>query len=115
MSEFSDDIFTEPRGYSVNTLAELGSLTGIARVWEGIRGLYVKPKAEGPKQQAYIERIELQPIDPQTNGPQLFYGLRYHTHITKPDQVKSIMIRWAIGFGSLPPIASFTPSPFPAA
>lgn len=89
MSEFLDDIFTEPRGYSVNTLAELGPLTGMAGVWEGIRGLDVKPKAEGPKQQAYIERIELQPIDPQTNGPQLFYGLRYHTHITKPDQVKT--------------------------
>ncbi len=24
-----------------------------------------------------------------TNGPQLLYGLRYHTHITKPDQVKT--------------------------
>jgi len=22
----------------------------------------------------FVERIELQPIDPQTNGPQLFYG-----------------------------------------
>jgi hypothetical protein len=31
----------------------------------------------------------MQPIDPQTNGPQLFYGLRYHLHITKPDQVKT--------------------------
>lgn len=31
----------------------------------------------------------MQPIDPQTNGPQLFYGLRYHTHVTKPDQVKT--------------------------
>ena len=47
------------------------------------------PKAEGPKKQAFFERIELQPIDPQTNGPQLLYGLRYHTHITKPDQVKT--------------------------
>ncbi|HNG82208.1 MAG TPA: heme-binding beta-barrel domain-containing protein, partial [Burkholderiaceae bacterium] len=46
-------------------------------------------KAEGPKKQAYVERIELQPIDPQTNGPQLLYGLRYHTHVTKPDQVKT--------------------------
>jgi hypothetical protein len=49
----------------------------------------VKPKAEGAKKQAYVERIELQPIDPQTNGPQLLYGLRYHTFITKPDQVKT--------------------------
>jgi hypothetical protein len=61
----------------------------MAGIWEGQRGLDVKPKADGPRKQAYIERIELQPIDPQTNGPQLFYGLRYHTHITKPDQVKT--------------------------
>jgi hypothetical protein len=61
----------------------------MAGIWEGARGLDVKPKAEGPKKQAYIERIELQPIDPQTNGPQLLYGLRYHTHITKPDQIKT--------------------------
>ena len=89
MSDFPSDIFTEPQGYSVNTLEQLGPLTGMAGIWEGIRGLDVKPKAEGPKKQAYVERIELQPIDPQTNGPQLFYGLRYHTHITKPDQVKT--------------------------
>jgi len=89
MSDFPNDIFTEPQGYSVNTLDQLGPLTGMAGIWEGIRGLDLKPKAEGPKKQAYIERIELQPIDPQTNGPQLFYGLRYHTHITKPDQVKT--------------------------
>ena len=89
MSNFPSDIFTEPQGYSVNTLEQLGPLTGMAGIWEGVRGLDIKPKAEGPKKQAYVERIELQPIDPQTNGPQLFYGLRYHTHITKPDQVKS--------------------------
>ena len=28
----------------------------------------------------------MQPIDPQANGPQLFYGLRYHTHILKPGE-----------------------------
>jgi len=89
MKEFPQDIFTEPKGYSVNTLENLGPLTGMAGIWEGIRGMDVKPKAEGPKKQAYVERIELQPIDPQTNGPQLFYGLRYHTHITKPDQAKT--------------------------
>ena len=31
----------------------------------------------------------MQPIDPQTNGPQLFYGLRYHTHIVKPGEVET--------------------------
>jgi hypothetical protein len=58
-------------------------------VWKGTRGLDVKPKADGPKKQAYVDWIELQPIDPQTNGPQLFYGLRYHQHVVKPDQVKT--------------------------
>ena len=37
----------------------------------------------------FVERYELQPIDPQTNGPQLFYGLRYHTHIVKPGEVET--------------------------
>ena len=89
MSSFPTDIYTEPRDVDVDTLANLGPLRAMAGVWQGTRGLDVKPKAEGAKKQAYVERIELQPIDPQTNGPQLLYGLRYHTHITKPDQVKT--------------------------
>lgn len=89
MSDFPQDIYTEPKDLDVDTLKNLGPLAGMAGVWQGTRGLDVKPKAEGPKKQAYVERIELQPIDPQTNGPQVFYGLRYHTHVTKPDQVKT--------------------------
>jgi hypothetical protein len=89
MSEFPSDIYTEPTDIDVDTLRNLGPLTGMAGIWEGTRGLDVKPKAEGPKKQAYVERIELQPIDPQTNGPQLLYGLRYHTHVVKPGQVKT--------------------------
>lgn len=89
MSEFPSDIYTEPRDLDVNTLANLGPLRAMAGVWQGERGLDVKPKADGPKKQAYTERIELQPIDPQTNGPQLLYGLRYHTHVTKPGLVKT--------------------------
>lgn len=89
MSDFPSDIYTEPKDFDVDTLRNLGPLAGMAGVWEGTRGLDVKPKAEGPKKQAYVERIELQPIDPQTNGPQLLYGLRYHTHITKPGLVKT--------------------------
>jgi hypothetical protein len=87
--KFTDDVYTEPANIDFNTLANLGPLKGIAGVWRGVRGLDVKPKAEGPKMQAYVEHMELQPIDPQTNGPQLLYGLRYHTHITKPEQVKT--------------------------
>lgn len=85
----NNDIYTEPNPIDFNTLANLGPLAPMAGVWQGTRGLDVKPKAEGPKKQAYVENITLQPIDPQTNGPQLFYGLRYHTHITKPNNVKT--------------------------
>ncbi len=89
MDQFAENIYAEPNNIDVNTLANLGPLASMAGIWEGTRGMDVKPKADGPRKQEYLERIELQPIDPQTNGPQLFYGLRYHTHIVKPGQVKT--------------------------
>jgi hypothetical protein len=88
MENFPKDIYTEPET-DPNTLAKLGPLTGMAGVWTGTRGLDVNPKADGPEKQAFIERIELQPIDAQTNGPQVLYGLRYHTRIVKPDEVET--------------------------
>ena len=84
MSEFPKDIYTEPEP-STDTLGNLGPLTGMAGIWRGARGLDINPKADGPEKQAFIEHMEMQPIDAQTNGPQLFYGLRYHTQIFKPD------------------------------
>jgi hypothetical protein len=89
MHEFAKDIYTEPSNVDVNTLANLGPLTGMAGIWQGTRGMNVSPEADGQEEQAYLERIELQPIDPQTNGPQLFYGLRYHTNVVKPDEVET--------------------------
>ncbi len=89
MSEVPNDIYTEPEDVDVDTLANLGPLTGLAGVWEGLRGIDVNPKPEGPRRQAFLEHIDLQPIDPQANGPQLLYGLRYHTHIMKPDEVET--------------------------
>jgi hypothetical protein len=89
MTQFPADIYTEPANTDVDTLKNLGPLRGMAGIWEGQLGLDVKPKAEGPKEQVYIEHIELQPVDPQTNGPQLLYGLRYHSHMVKPGQVKT--------------------------
>jgi len=89
MSDYPDDIYTEPSDVDPHTLKNLGPLTNLAGVWEGVRGLDVNPKPDGPERQVFVERIELQPIDPQTNGPQLFYGLRYHTHIVKPRQVET--------------------------
>ena len=89
MSQFPEDIYTEPSGLDVDTLKNLGPLRGMAGIWEGLRGLDVNPKPEGPRKQAYLEHIELQPIDPQANGPQLYYGLRYHTRIVKPGEVET--------------------------
>ena len=81
MNPFPDDIFTEPENVDPNGLANLGPLRRLAGVWEGRKGLDVNPKADGPERREYIERIEMTPIDPQANGPQLFYGLRYHVRI----------------------------------
>ncbi|HZZ87844.1 MAG TPA: heme-binding beta-barrel domain-containing protein [Caulobacteraceae bacterium] len=86
MSDVVEDIFTEPEDVDPDTLANLGPLTPLAGAWEGAKGLDVNPKAEGPERAQFIERIELQPIDPQANGPQVFYGLRYHAHILKPGE-----------------------------
>lgn len=87
MHDFPQDVFTEPSNIDVNTLANLGPLRGMAGIWEGTKGLDVKPKADGPREQVFVERTELQPIDPQTNGPQLFYGLRYTSRMVKPGAV----------------------------
>jgi len=88
MADFPSDIYTEPANQDGDTLKNLGPLRGLAGIWEGTRGVDVKPKADGPRTQAYVEHYELHPIDPQTNGPQLLYGLRYHTYITKPGLAK---------------------------
>ncbi len=86
MNPFPDDIFTEPEEVDPDGLANLGPLRRLAGVWEGRKGIDLNPKADGPERREYVERIEFQPIDPQANGPQLFYGLRYHIHIIATDE-----------------------------
>jgi hypothetical protein len=86
MNPFPEDIFTEPADVDPDTLKNLGPLTRLAGVWEGKKGVDLNPKADGPEQREFIERVEFQPIDPQANGPQLFYGLRYHIHILAPPE-----------------------------
>ncbi|MBP6877456.1 MAG: FABP family protein [Phenylobacterium sp.] len=81
MNPFPDDIFTEPEDVDPDGLANLGPLRRLAGTWEGRKGLDVNPKADGPEQREYVERIVMRPIDPQANGPQLFYGLRYHIRV----------------------------------
>jgi hypothetical protein len=85
-TSFPADIYTEPKAVSPETLENLGPLRRMAGVWEG-KGVDEHPAAEGTAKDVFVERIELQPIDPQTNGPQLLYGLRYHTRIVKPGEV----------------------------
>ena len=86
MNPFPDDIFTEPEDVDPDTLANLGPLRRLAGVWEGRKGVDLNPKADGPERREFVERIEMQPMDPQANGPQLFYGLSYHIHILATDE-----------------------------
>ena len=103
MKNMPADIYTEPDA-DPDTLRSLGPLAPMAGVWLGEHGLDVHPTADGPVQSAFVERYELQPIDPQTNGPQLFYGLRYHTRITQPGEVA--MFHEQVGFWLWEPATS---------
>jgi hypothetical protein len=85
MSNTTDDIFTEP-DFSPDTLANLGPLHPLAGEWQSDDGVDVSPKAEGPERKRYREHIRMDPIDPQPNGPQLLYGLRYHIHINTAEE-----------------------------
>jgi hypothetical protein len=85
MNPFPEDIYTEQE-VSPDTLANLGPLRRLAGTWESRAGVDINPKPDGPQRREYSERIVLEPIDAQSNGPQLFYGLRYHTHILASDE-----------------------------
>ena len=76
------DIYLETADVDPDTLRNLGPLAALAGIWEG-EGVDVHPVAGGEQREAFFERAELHPIDPQSNGPQLLYGLRYHIWICK--------------------------------
>ena len=80
------DIFTEPTNVAPDDLANLGPLRRLAGVWQADKGVDINPKAQGPERRIFREHIRMDPIDPQTNGPQLFFGLRYHIHINTPEE-----------------------------
>ena len=86
MPKIPDDIYTEPEDFSPDTLANLGPLRRLAGTLESDQGVDINPKAQGPERRIFREHIRMDPIDPQTNGPQLFYGLRYHIHINTPEE-----------------------------
>lgn len=89
MNHFPRDLFAESAMDDGDTLAQLGPLRAMAGTWTGSTATDVKPTADGAKSQAYVERYELQPVDPQKNGPQTLFGLRYHTFIHKPGFAKT--------------------------
>jgi len=96
--DYGPDIYTEAPSDDA-TLANLGPLRGLAGSWTSTSGADVHPVGpgsdvtgpvvDGDEHNVFVERYDLYPIDPQTNGPQLFYGLRYHTHIVKPGEVET--------------------------
>jgi hypothetical protein len=86
MPAFPHDIFTEPEDVDSDTLANLGPLRRPAGGWEGLGGVDVNPKADGPETRAFMERSLFEPIDPQANGPQLFYGMSYRIQINTPEE-----------------------------
>jgi hypothetical protein len=94
-ADFPTDIYTEPDP-SPDTLANLGPLAGLAGTWRGSRGSDTHPVVDGAETDTYEETYDLQPIDAQTNGPQLFYGLRYHQHVVKTGEVE--MFHEQVGF-----------------
>jgi len=79
------DIYTEPEDFDLDTLRNLGPLAALAGTWEG-QGTDTHPVATGSEDEPFRERIVFEPIDPQPNGPQLLYGLRYHVHVNKLDE-----------------------------
>jgi hypothetical protein len=98
MEPYGDDIFTEPDA-DPDGIANLGPLRPMAGVWTSTQGFDDHPVGpgsdmdgiiiEGGLRNVFVEHYDLQPIDPQTNGPQVFYGLRYHIHIVKPGEVET--------------------------
>jgi hypothetical protein len=100
--DYGADIYTEPAG-DADTLANLGPLRALAGVWEGAKGSDEHPVLDGIGRDTFIEHYELQPIDVQTNGPQLFYGLRYHTHILNPKEAATFHDQ--VGYWLWEPIA----------
>lgn len=87
-SEYLSDIYTEPE-VDPDTRSQLGPLTGLVGVWEGVFGTDVHPQVDGPEVDGYVERWTFDILDPQTNGPQVYFGLRYHQHVTKPDDTET--------------------------
>ena len=92
MQPLHADIFTEPANVPADTLANLGPLRRLAGVWQADKGIDINPKAAGPERKLFREHVRMDPIDAQTNGPQLFFGLCYHIHINTPGEAITCLL-----------------------
>ena len=87
MTAFPEDIFTEPEDVDPDTLANLGPLRRLAGDWRSAEGVDLNPKADGPERREYHRaHPDASRSTRRPNGPQLFYGLRYHIHINTPEE-----------------------------
>ena len=80
------DIYTEAPA-NPDTAAELGPLAPLPGTWRGNDGVDTHPQADGPETEPYHEQWKFELLDPQNNGPQVLYGMRYHVAITKPGEL----------------------------
>ena len=89
MPDYGTDIYTE----AVSDPDTLGASSVRSARWPGCgRAPRATTSTRSPAARSATcssSATSSQPIDPQTNGPQLFYGLRYHTHIVKPGEVET--------------------------
>ena len=103
----TEDIYTERDDIDVDTLGNLGPLRALAGRWEGQKGFDVNPFESGERRQVYVEHIDLQPTDPQSNGPQLL-GCAITPGSSNRAKSRPITTRWAIGYGSRRPASYCT-------
>ncbi len=100
--DIPEDIFTE-QDADPDTLAHLGPLRRFAGTWQGMRGVDLNPKADGPEQRDYQERIVMQPIDAQSNGPHCSMACAITSTSTRPRKRSPSTTRPATGSGSPTP------------
>jgi len=102
-------IFPERTDVDPDTLANRGPLRRLAGRWRARKGVDLAPKPDGRECRIFVETVDLQAIDPQANGPQLFYELHYHLHITTEEEGITFTNRLDTGFGRRLPACHANP------
>jgi hypothetical protein len=93
-------IFPEQTDVDPDTLANRDPLRRLAGRWRAQNGVDLGPKPDGAERRVSIDTIDCQAIDPQANGPQLFYGLHDHLHIMSEEEDIPFTNRLDRGFGT---------------